>query len=317
MTGRAPARPTGSAVSAPRGSERPHVAVFWHAPEGGPRGGRPADPAGPCTVSGPASSRAVLAAVHGLGLLAGRRGDTRARVFVGALVAAASYEPVRRLVREQRAAETEEFRELARTTLAATFLALPLRDELARELVGLHAFVVQWPLRPGGAPYLGPVARFRLGAKPPSSGIVWAEGVGAVGEAWRLRRPVAVELAADPPTPQEWEDVPSHERLRLGYNEYLRLGAYYGAVVATPILVDDEPRGVVALDMVPGTPIDALASEDVLGLLDEAALILGQILADADPDPYPGPGVVTTARLVARAVAKRRVGGGTGDEADG
>ena len=253
----------------------------------------------------PWPQRALISGIAATGaVLAGSVRGPRRAAAVG-LTAAACYEPLRRLVREQRSRETEDFRDVARQLLTAVYAALPEDDpDLDRSLVGLHAFVVQYPLPPRSEPYLGAVARFRLGPKPGSSGIVWRQGVGAIGECWRTGQPVVVEMGDDQATAQEWEADPD-AALGLSYEEYLRLCAYYGAVLAVPVLGDGRVVGVLALDYVPGAAPGRLAQPDALGPLQEAASIMADVLQAAGPDVYPGPGVASAARLLLRALRLR------------
>lgn len=220
----------------------------------------------------------------------------------------AVYHPLRLAVREHRARETQAFRERSRQALVAAYLAISAELQAEPLRLGLHAYLVQYQLAPPFAPYLGPVARFRLGPRPPSSRIVWRRGVGVVGTAWRRAQPVGMDLGGLRDAVRQadgWNSLKDVDQLGLTWEQFDFLAAHYGSVVAVPIAAAGEPArtvGCVALDATPGVALNDLATPEVLAVLGQTATVLGEELAAAPPATYPGPGVLPALSVVARAL---------------
>ena len=222
------------------------------------------------------------------------------------------YHPLRLAVREHRARETKPFRERSRQALVAAYLAISAELQAEPLSLGLHAYVVQHQLAPPFAPYLGPVARFRLGPRPPSSRIVWRRGVGVIGTAWRRAQPVGMDLGGlrdAAGTARGWRSLSDADRLGLTWDEFDFLAAHYGSVVAVPIAAVRDPSltvGCVALDATPGVALNDLATPEVLAVLGETATVLAEELAAAPATTYPGPGALPALAVVARALLDRQ-----------
>ena len=149
--------------------------------------------------------------------------------------------------------------------------------------VGLHAFLVGRTLRRPWEPVLVRVARWRLRSTPPSTGIRWTPGKGVIGACWEQRADVAANLTeawGDDPdgmTEAEWSQLPHELRYGLSYDEYNRVRSY-GAIVASPILLDGAFEGCVSADA-PGDSFEALRTDAVREILQHAALHVSRTTA--------------------------------------
>lgn len=150
--------------------------------------------------------------------------------------------------------------------------------------VGLHAFMVRrrWPRL--WQPVLVRVGRWRLRSTPPVTGIRWTKGKGVIGLCWATAQDAGANLAEDwgdpagEMTQTQWRELPPERRYGLSYQEYLRVHSY-GAIVASPLIVDEAFRGCVSVDA-PGDCFDVLWSESARAILQDAAL---QIHRSATP----------------------------------
>ncbi|MDX6256633.1 MAG: hypothetical protein QOJ11_2967 [Frankiales bacterium] len=206
----------------------------------------------------------------------------KAARFGTALVGAmAAYHPLRLAIRAVAVQRTAPLRELARQALVGAFLTVAdSQSDVDPSGLGLHAFVAQRKVLPPFQVYLGPVARFRLGARPPATKMMWTPGLGVVGQSFALRQVVAVdngELARSAADPSSWRGLPTEQHMGLTPAQALRLARYYGAVIAVPIITrEGRPRGCVVMDTPPGTTLSTDTSKQVVAALSEAA----QLLAD-------------------------------------
>jgi len=168
--------------------------------------------------------------------------------------------------------------------LKATQIRLVETAALDWKDVGLHAFMVRrkWP-RPW-QPVLVRAGRWRLHSTPPVTGVRWTKGKGVIGLCWARMQDVGVDLTKDWGDPaqemseDEWHALPAERRYGLTYPEYQRVHNY-GAIVASPLIVDDVFKGCVSVDA-PGEGFDALWSDSARSILQDAAL---QIHRSATP----------------------------------
>lgn len=115
-----------------------------------------------------------------------------------------------------------------------------------------------------------------------ASGVRWRPGKGVIGRCVELGQDVCVDLAGldellTGVTPEQWTELGSDLTLGLSFAEHQRLRGKYGAVLATPILVE-HPTGTqvvggVTVDGPPGS-YDLLASRTIRAQVASAAELL-------------------------------------------
>lgn len=210
-----------------------------------------------------------------------------------------------RAIGERRGDETAHFRNRVRHALAAALLEIEEATGLGCDSIGLNCWMTSWWLR-HLAPYrvrkwvprwlkrrvpkprLHRVERLRLSGWPRRSHVGWTRDKGIIGLCWRERCDVGLNcfeeyaelLAFDDAgrpqgvscTKEHWDtEVPEEVKLGLTYEEFKQIAGKYGAVVVTPMFVDDEFVGVVTLDVPWGDHYAKLWTERVRRALGDAA----------------------------------------------
>lgn len=167
----------------------------------------------------------------------------------------------------------------------AHFLALGVHrlTSIPVEDIGVSIFVVRrdvWALSLRKS--LFRVHKFRIRVAP-ASDVDWTEGKGAVGLAWRDRRPAHQDWGAlrircpDALTEAKFRRMPKKDRSEFSFEEYQQVMGKFAEVVAVPAI---EPRSgvlraIVSVDTAKRSRADSdppmLRHEDVLEALEEAA----------------------------------------------
>jgi len=163
--------------------------------------------------------------------------------------------------------------------------------------LGVHVFLVKtkwrWPFRKAWWPLRNPreqvqyqVSRFKIARHPPSSGIRWTKGKGAIGDCWEKQVPISANLYRDfapyaKLTAQEWDGLDRDVRYGLSFDEFRRVKDYGGAIVVTPIKKADDTTkyiGCVSADS-PGDSLQRLDNPSVFEVLQGVAKTTATLLS--------------------------------------
>ena len=203
-----------------------------------------------------------------------------AGVLVGFLTAAEA------AVDQRRHGRVAELREQARAVLAPLLLELEEQTGINARELGVAAYRIRKPIWPFGKTRLERLLRLQLLIKV-ASGIVWRPGVGVVGQCIQRGEDVVENLATldeqvGGVSPDVWNGLGSDLTYGFSYAEFQRVRGKYGVVLASP-MIKETPLGsrVVGCISVDGPrgSFQALASEEIRGLVAAAAVTLAAVVA--------------------------------------
>lgn len=209
--------------------------------------------------------------------------------LVAAGVAVAFVASTEAAVDQYRHGRFEELREQARAILAPLLIELEEETGISARKLGVAAYRVRRSPVPFRRPRLERLLRIQLVVSV-SSGVTWRPGVGVVGQCVERGEDVVENLAlldehlADVEA-DEWSSVPSDLTYGFSYEEYRHVRGKYGVVMATPMIKEtrfgSKVIGCVAVDA-PEDGFEAMAAEEVRGLVAAAAVTLASLIARQD-----------------------------------
>jgi hypothetical protein len=189
-------------------------------------------------------------------------------------------------VDQRRHGRVAELREQARAVLAPLLLELEEATGINARQLGVAAYRIRKPIWPFGKERLERLLRLQLLIRV-ASGIVWRPGVGVIGQCVLRGEDVVENLATldeqlGSVSPEDWASLGPDLTYGFSYNEFQRVRGKYGVVLASPMIretpLGSRVVGCISVDGPPGS-FQALASEEIRGLVAAAAVTLAAVVA--------------------------------------
>jgi hypothetical protein len=236
-------------------------------------------------------SAAVIAAAVGIGLGLHEMGTWTLSGPVGASlliagVLVAFVTATEAAIDQRRHGRVAELREQARAVLAPLLLELEEATGINARQLGVAAYRIRRPVWPFGKERLERLLRLQLLIRV-ASGIVWRPGVGVIGQCVLRGEDVVENLATldeqlGSVSAEDWNGLGSDLTYGFSYAEFQRVRGKYSVVLASP-MIKETPLGsrVVGCISVDGPrgSFQALASEEIRGLVAAAAVTLAAVVA--------------------------------------
>jgi hypothetical protein len=236
-------------------------------------------------------SAAVIVAIVGIGLGLNEMGTwtlpswlSTTLLIAGVLVAFVT--AAEAAADQRRHGRVAELREQARAVLAPLLLEIEEATGINARQLGVAAYRIRKPVLPFGKERLERMLRLQLVIRV-ASGIVWRPGVGVIGQCVARGEDVVENLAtlddqlADV-SPADWDTLGDDLTYGFSYAEFQRVRGKYGVVLASPMIretpLGSRVVGCVSVDG-PSGSFQALASEEIRGLVAAAAVTLAAVVA--------------------------------------
>jgi hypothetical protein len=221
-------------------------------------------------------------------------------VWVAIGVGAVAFIDNLRLIRfKYHAHEREAARSRMHKPLVGALNAIAEARNVPLEHLGVSVFAIRrkwrlkWYVLPWRPRRLKRIFRFRLSDYPPESAVDWTIGKGTIGKCWQLgtvvlhdRRPVAAQYGREqPPTEQQFLQMPADDRCGFTLPEFIQTIGKYGEILAVPVAAKHTGRiiGVLSIDCLAGAYADAQVT--VLGgdVIEEIAGGAAMVVRDDVP----------------------------------
>jgi hypothetical protein len=236
-------------------------------------------------------STAVIVGIVGIGLGLHEMGTwtlpgwlSAALLIAGVLVAFVT--ATEAAIDQRRHGRVAELREQARAVLAPLLLEIEEATGIGARQLGVAAYRIRKPVLPFGKDRLERLLRLQLIIRV-ASGIVWRPGVGVIGQCVARGEDVVENLTTLDEqlagvSPADWDSLGDDLTYGFTYAEFQRVRGKYGVVLASPMIretpLGSRVVGCISVDGPPGS-FQALASEEIRGLVAAAAVTLAAVVA--------------------------------------